>query len=184
MALLPCGYSSRPSATRSWSTPSAAGVCAAASASGYHGQNLTGIRYRRHVEQIESEVTIQRVDFGRAGAPDRIHQADALAVAEALPDASLDAIYIDPPFGTGTVRLGRGLRYADRADDPDAFVTWLLPYLEHSRRTLTATGSLFVHLDYRAVHYVKVALDRLFGRDQFVKEIVWVYADGGNSARG
>src|SRR5262249_54069163 len=58
------------------------------------------------------------------------------------------------------------------------------PYLEHSRRVLTPTGSLFVHLDYRAVHYVKVALDRLFGRDQFVNEIVWCYAVGGKGRRG
>ena len=49
---------------------------------------------------------------------------------------------------------------------------------------LTPTGSLFVHLDYRAVHYVKVALDRLFGRDRFVNEIVWCYAVGGKGRRG
>ena len=58
------------------------------------------------------------------------------------------------------------------------------PILEHSRRVLAPHGSLFVHLDYRAVHYVKVALDRLFGRDRFVNEIVWCYAVGGKSRRG
>jgi DNA modification methylase len=137
------------------------------------------------VEQIEIEPpAIERVEFGRADAPDRVHHADALAIAAGLPDATLDAIYIDPPFGTGSTRIGRGLRYADRADDPDAFVAWLAPYLEHSRRTLAPHGSLFVHLDYRAVHYVKVALDRLFGRDRFVNEIVWCYAVGGKSRRG
>jgi len=109
---------------------------------------------------------------------------DALAVVSALGDGVLDAIYVDPPFGTGVVRRGRGHAYADRADDPEAFVDWLLPYLEHSRRALAPTGSLFVHLDYRAVHYVKVCLDKLFGRDQFVNEIVWCYAVGGKSRRG
>ncbi len=128
---------------------------------------------------------IDRVDFGRAdGTPDRLVHGDAIEVAAALPDGALDAIYIDPPFGTGTVRTGRGLRYADRADDPEAFVAWLSPLLEHSQRTLAPTGSLFVHLDYRAVHYVKVALDRLFGRTRFVNEIVWCYAVGGKSRRG
>ena len=132
----------------------------------------------------------QLVDFGRAdAAPDRLVHGDAFAVATALGDGSLDAIYIDPPFGTGTVRTGRGgarsaPRYTDRADDPDAFVAWLSPLLEHSRRALAPTGSLFVHLDYRAVHYVKVALDRLFGRDQFVNELIWCYAVGGKSRRG
>lgn len=124
------------------------------------------------------------VDFGGAGAPDHVVEGDALDRLEALADGILDAIYIDPPFGTGAVQRGRGHAYADRADDPDAFVAWLLPYLEHSRRVLTHTGSLFVHLDHHAVHYVKVALDRLFGRRHFVNEIVWCYAVGGKSRRG
>jgi DNA modification methylase len=135
------------------------------------------------VEQIEASCA-QRIDFGRDSAPDRLICADALDVAATEPAESLAAIYIDPPFGTGVIQRGRGGAYADRADDPDAFVAWLLPILEHSRRTLRADGSLFVHLDYRAVHYVKVALDRLFGRDLFVNEIIWCYAVGGKSRRG
>ena len=127
---------------------------------------------------------MERIEFGRTASPDRVICADAFAIAAATPERSVDAIYIDPPFGTGTVRSGRGLRYADRADDPDAFIAWLSPLLEHSRRVLTDRGSLFVHLDYRAVHYVKVALDRLFGRECFVNEIVWCYAVGGKSRRG
>ncbi len=115
---------------------------------------------------------------------DRILWGEADDVAATLPDASLDAIYIDPPFGTGLTQRGRTAAYADRADDPDAFVRWFHPVLEHARRTLAPTGSLFVHLDYRAVHYVKVALDRLFGRDLFVNELVWCYAVGGKSRRG
>jgi len=146
------------------------------------------------VEQIDAS-RARRFEFGPADAapdavrgrpaePDRLVCADALAVACALPDACLDAIYIDPPFGTGTVRRGRGHHYADRADAPEPFVAWLEPYLEHARRTLAAHGSLFVHLDYRAVHYVKIALDRLFGRERLVNEIVWCYSVGGKSRRG
>lgn len=140
------------------------------------------------MEQIESappQRHVERVEFGRTDADaDRIVHADALEIAGTLPDGSLDAIYIDPPFGTGTTRTGRGLRYLDRADDPDAYVAWLSPILEHSWRTLAPHGSLFVHLDYRAVHYVKVALDRLFGRTRFVNEIIWCYSVGGKSRRG
>jgi DNA modification methylase len=140
------------------------------------------------VEQIEltpARPIAPTLDFGgRAQKPDRLVCADALDVLEELPDGALDAIYIDPPFGTGAVRHGRGHSYADRADEPDLFVAWLGPYLEHSRRVLGPAGSLFVHLDYRAVHYVKVALDRIFGRERFVNEIVWCYAVGGKSRRG
>jgi DNA modification methylase len=136
------------------------------------------------VEQIELPGP-RRIEFGRADpTADQLVHGDAAVVAEAIPEGSLNAIYIDPPFGTGVVRRGRGHRYSDRVDDPDAFVAWLSPVLAASQRALAARGSLFVHLDYRAVHYVKVALDRLFGRDHFVNEIVWCYSVGGKSRRG
>ena len=54
-----------------------------------------------------------------------------------------------------------------------------MPRIEASLRCLTTNGSLFVHLDYREVHYVKVALDRLLGRDRFMNEIIWAYDYGG-----
>lgn len=114
----------------------------------------------------------------------RIVLGDAHAVVAALPDAAFDCVYIDPPFGTGIVQTGRAGKYKDRADDPAAFVAWLSPLLVDTRRVLRETGSLFVHLDYRAVHYVKVALDGIFGRARFVNEIVWCYAVGGKSRRG
>jgi DNA modification methylase len=135
------------------------------------------------VEQLEPGGD-ERIDFGGEGPPDRLICGDVLDELPAWSDGVLDAIYIDPPFGTGVMRRGRTGMYADRADDPDAFVAWLAPYLEHARRTLRAHGSLFVHLDHRAVHYVKVALDRLFGRGLFVNEVVWCYAVGGKSRRG
>ena len=137
------------------------------------------------IEPQDAHARADRLDFGRADrVPDRLVCGDALAEAARVADGTLDAIYIDPPFGTGIVQKGRGHRYADRADDPEAFVTWITPLLEQCRRTLAPHGSLFVHLDYRAVHYVKVALDRLFGRARFVNEIVWCYAVGGKSRRG
>jgi DNA modification methylase len=139
------------------------------------------------IEAPDAGEHADRLVFGEcARAPDQLVLADAHDAAARVPDGALDAIYIDPPFGTGIARQGRerGHRYADRADDPDAFVAWLSPVLEHSHRTLADHGSLFVHLDYRAVHYVKVALDRLFGRERFVNEIVWCYAVGGKSRRG
>ncbi|MDB4960253.1 MAG: methylase domain protein [Myxococcales bacterium] len=129
--------------------------------------------------------SVARLEFGGPDRPaDQIVHGDAFEVLAQHDDATLDAIYIDPPFGTGIVRQGRGHQYADRADDPDAFIAWLSPMLEHSHRVLAPQGSLFVHLDYRAVHYVKVALDRLFGRERFVNEIVWCYSVGGKSRRG
>ena len=127
----------------------------------------------------------RRLHFGgdRQLPPDRLVHADNRVVLGALADGAVDLVYLDPPFGTGAVRRGRGASYRDVEPDPDRFVAWLTPCLAESRRVLAAHGSLFVHLDYRTVHYVKVALDRLFGAGRLVNEIVWCYSVGGKSRR-
>lgn len=136
----------------------------------------------------------------------RILHGDNLALLPTLPDACARLVYVDPPFNTGRrqarsrmkvradergARRGFGGRsYAvepiassSYADDFDDYVGWLLPRIEASLRCLSADGSLFVHLDYREVHYVKVALDRLLGRASFLNEIVWAYDFGARSTR-
>ncbi|HET6613047.1 MAG TPA: site-specific DNA-methyltransferase [Kofleriaceae bacterium] len=125
-----------------------------------------------------------RLTFG-AGAepPDRLIAQDSLSTLAATATGSIDLIYVDPPFATGRMRQGRGHRYADAPDDPEAYTAWLVPYLAEMRRVLAAHGSAFIHLDYRAAHYVKVALDRVFGRARFINEIVWCYSVGGKSQR-
>jgi site-specific DNA-methyltransferase (adenine-specific) len=137
-------------------------------------------------------------------AMNRIILGDNASVLPTLPDAFARLIYIDPPFNTGGVQKrdrmrvtatheGAGERggfggrryevervashgYADAFDDFEAF---LMPRIEAALRCLTADGSLFVHLDAREVHYVKVALDRLLGRASFMNEIIWAYDYGG-----
>ncbi len=94
-------------------------------------------------------------------------------------------IYVDPPFGSGKtyaarVDGGRGRRaqavaaYRDDQDF-DAYLAWLNERLAACRELLAPSGTLYVHLDWHAVHYVKVALDRLFGRERFLNEIIWCY---------
>jgi len=133
-----------------------------------------------------------------------VHQGDNIRVLAAIPAASYDLIYIDPPFNTGRTqertrlsttrsesgdRTGFGgkrytstklgsERYADSFDD---YLAFLEPRLLEAKRVLRATGSLFVHLDAREVHYVKVLLDELFGRASFMNEIIWAYDYGGRS---
>lgn len=132
----------------------------------------------------------------------RIVQADNLEILPTLADASVGLIYIDPPFNTGRTQRRTRLRTVrdeagDRvgfggrsyrtetlgasayADDFDDYLGFLEPRLVHARRVLVEDGSLFVHLDWREVHYVKVLLDRLFGRDCFRNEIIWAYDFGG-----
>ena len=72
------------------------------------------------------------------------------------------------------------MSYDDRGGD---YLAWLRARLEEARRVLAADGSLLLHLDYREVHYAKVMLDGIFGRDCFLNEIIWAYDYGARSRR-
>ena len=134
-----------------------------------------------------------------------IYFGDNLAVLRELPDSSVDLIYIDPPFNTGkvqnrtqistirdeaggdrtgfggkryrTVKLGTK-EYTDVFDD---YLVFLEPRIVEAHRVLKPEASLFFHIDYREVHYCKVMLDQIFGRDNFLNEIIWAYDYGGRA---
>jgi site-specific DNA-methyltransferase (adenine-specific) len=99
--------------------------------------------------------------------------------------ARCQLLYVDPPFGSGKVYSARveGARgrqsqavkaYRDDQDF-DGYLAWLYRRLAFARDLLCPSGTLYVHLDWHAVHYVKVELDRLFGRERFLNEIIWCY---------
>ena len=126
---------------------------------------------------------------------------DNLELLAGVPDESVQLVYADPPFNTGRARVRRtlravrdpggeragfgGRRYATElvgeSAFPDAFedyVAFLAPRLAELRRVLAPEGTLYLHLDYREAHYVKVALDALFGRACFLNELIWAYDYG------
>ena len=138
--------------------------------------------------------------------PNLLVHGDNLPVLAGLPDASFQLIYIDPPFNTGrtqsrqtmtTVRAAGGARkgFQGRSYETvkgllysydDAFADYwefLEPRLEEAWRLLNDTGTLYLHLDFREVHYAKVVLDALFGRDNFLNEIIWAYDYGARASR-
>jgi len=140
------------------------------------------------------------------GAMPQIILADNMQVLPGLPDGSFELIYIDPPFNTGKTQKHTSLRTerdesGDRvgfgghryrsivlgshsfADAFDDFLEFLEPRLRQAHRILTASGSFFVHVDYREVHYCKVLLDAIFGRECFMNEIVWAYDYGARPKR-
>jgi DNA modification methylase len=65
----------------------------------------------------------------------------------------------------------------------DSYLAFLEPRCRQMRRLLKPSGTLYVHLDWHAVHYVKVLLDDVFGGDNFLNEVVWSYRTGGRSPR-
>lgn len=103
-----------------------------------------------------------------------------------LPPGCCDLIYADPPFRTGRRRTGRSEAHEFQDAWPgglESYLAFLKPRLVEFRRLLKPSGSLYVHLDWRSVHYVKIELDRLFGAACFLNEIIWSYRTGGRSTR-
>ena len=134
----------------------------------------------------------------------KIYFGDNLKVLRKLDSGSVDLIYIDPPFNTGKKqartqievtrdetgdRVGfGGNRYqtqviGERAyrDHFTDYLGFLEPRLQEAYRVLSPDGSLYFHIDYREVHYCKILLDEIFGRDSFLNEIIWAYDFGGRS---
>jgi site-specific DNA-methyltransferase (adenine-specific) len=145
--------------------------------------------------------------------PNRIIRSENLSALRNLRGASVELIYIDPPFNTGvtqkrtrikTIRDAAGDRtgfggnryrteklastpiYADLFDD---YIGFLRPRMVEAHRVLTSTGSLFLHIDPREVHYCKVMLDEVFalndgaGRACFQNEIIWAYDYGARATK-
>jgi len=136
--------------------------------------------------------------------PSAVIFGDNLPLLREFPSKSMDLIYIDPPFNTGrvqkrqsikTTRSTGGSRVGFKGQSyetikgtvtsyDDSFVDYwefLEPRLEEAWRILKDDGTLYLHLDYREVHYAKVLLDALFGRDSFLNEIIWAYDYGARS---
>lgn len=122
------------------------------------------------------------VQFGDQG---RLFLGDCLNVMERLPHESIDLIYVDPPFFTGHDHKGRsGAEFEDRWEGGmNGYLDYILSRLRMMRKLLKATGSVYVHLDWRASHYVKVGMDEIFGYENFLNEIVWSFRSPGNVGR-
>ena len=138
--------------------------------------------------------------------PDLLIHGDNLAVMARLPEASMQLVYLDPPFNTGRAQRrattrstrdpdGTHLGFAGTSytrtiealssyDDVFAdYWAFLAPRLLEAHRLLRDDGTLYLHLDWREAHYAKVALDALFGRECFLNELIWAYDYGAKSRR-
>lgn len=135
-----------------------------------------------------------------------IYFGDNLPILQSFPSDSINLIYIDPPFNTGksqsrkqiktvadengdrigfqgrsyrTVEVGQKA-YHDQFDD---YLGFLEPRLKEAYRILKPNGSLYFHIDYREVHYCKILLDQIFGRESFLNEIIWAYDYGARTKK-
>lgn len=109
---------------------------------------------------------------------------DMLEVACFLVPNSFRLIYLDPPFLTQRKQTGSksGLAYDDKWEgELDTYLPWLEERLKKLYPLLMDNGSLVLHLDWRVSHYARVMLDQIFGRKNFMNEIIWHYTGGGRS---
>ena len=108
---------------------------------------------------------------------------DNLEVLRTLPSESVDLIYNDPPFFSGrnyNVIWGDTNEVRSFYDiwegGIDSYLIWLNARLWEMRRVLKKTGSIYVHCDWHASHYIKTEMDKIFGYENFRNEIVWCYS--------
>lgn len=118
-----------------------------------------------------------------------VYCGDCLEWMKELGDESVDLVYMDPPFYTQTTqklsdRNGQEYAFADLWKDMDQYIDYIEIRLQECKRVLKETGSIFVHCDRNASHYLKISLDRVFGEDNFQSEIVWSYKRWSNSKKG
>lgn len=109
----------------------------------------------------------------------KVYNMDNMEILPRIEDNSIDLVYTDPPFNTGRKQSIHDKSYEDSFGSTENFIEFLKPRIDQVKRILNGTGSLFFHIDQHESHYCKVMLDELFGRNNFMNEIVWVYDFGG-----
>jgi site-specific DNA-methyltransferase (adenine-specific) len=102
----------------------------------------------------------------------------------------VDLVYFDPPFFTQKKHLlsnrsnTKSYEFDDIYSSLEEYLALIESALIESRRVLKNTGSVFLHCDKTASHYIRVVLDKVFGKENFQSEIVWSYKRWSNSKKG
>ncbi|OOO00482.1 MAG: DNA methyltransferase [Epulopiscium sp. Nele67-Bin004] len=114
---------------------------------------------------------------------------DCLYGMKELESSTIDMVYLDPPFFTQKehkLKDINGIQYSfeDKWDSMHDYISYLKVRLQEAKRLLKDTGTIFLHCDTTASHYIKIMLDDIFGYDNFRSEIVWTYKRWSNSKNG
>ena len=149
---------------------------------------------------------LERVDVWReeqrgAGPAGEMRMGDVLELLPSLVDeyaGKVQLIYLDPPFGTGhsfsmRVRVGEKewktgsgtLVMQSYEDDLDveAYLALMREVITASKKLLSDTGVLYLHVDYRMHARLRLLMDEIFGENNFLNEIIWSYQTGGRARK-
>lgn len=98
-----------------------------------------------------------------------VHCGDNLSIMREMPGESVDMVYLDPPFFTQRDFV----QFDDRFDSIEHYIGWMRERLVEMHRILKPAGSIYLHCDWHAGHYLKIEMDKIFGYDNFKTEITW-----------
>lgn len=116
-----------------------------------------------------------------------LYNCDSLTVMKSIPTSTLNMIYLDPPFFTNRIHEtdtsphGRVSFEDVWKNGIDEYLDFMRGILRESLRILNKKGSLFLHCDWHAAHYLKVELDKVFGYHNFRNEIIWARHNSQNN---
>ncbi len=126
---------------------------------------------------------------GTVGSENMLIWGENLSAMRALPASCIQLIYADPPFFTNRefshlYGSSRESIFSDVwYDGLEGYMSWLRPRLVEMRRLLKESGTIYLHLDWHASHYVKVMMDGIFGYGNFLNEVIWHYRDPAGTVR-
>jgi len=111
-------------------------------------------------------------------------------------EGKIDLVYIDPPFFTnanyykkvsididGKKKDFEVEAYGDKWEDKIDFIKMMAIRLQLIKKLLSDKGTIYLHLDQRMVHHLRLVMDYIFGEDNFINEIIWSYKSGGSTKR-
>lgn len=120
----------------------------------------------------------------------QLYLCDNLELMKSLPSNSIDLVYIDPPFFSGRnysaeskVDKGEVREFTDTFNTLNDYLRFLYPRLVEMKRLLKPTGTIYVHADWHAFHYIKVMMDKIYGYDNFKNDIAWCYKGNSTATR-
>ncbi|HNV51338.1 MAG TPA: site-specific DNA-methyltransferase, partial [Tenuifilaceae bacterium] len=119
-----------------------------------------------------------------------IIHGDCVKVMKYIESEKIDLIYFDPPFYTQKTHSlsnrenSKTYEFDDKFDSLNDYLNLIENVLIESKRVLKNSGSIFLHCDKNASHYIRTLLDKVFGYDNFQNEIIWTYKRWSNSKKG
>ncbi len=119
-----------------------------------------------------------------------LYSGDCLEILKSLESGSVNLVYLDPPFFTGKTHTqktrdnGQEYKFDDKWNNLEAYLNFLEERIKECKRVLNISGSIFLHCDKNASHNLRILMDKIFGEDNFINEIIWTYKRWSNSKKG